>query len=103
MTRPVDEAVYREPGSSRWPLLWGPVFALIGYLFEVFSVGQPHAVAWGLIGVGLLLLTMLWVYARRRFLSVYVTKTHLWQGQESLAVDQIVDIDDPQGELPDDL
>lgn len=96
MSRPAHGEVYREPGTSRWPLLWGPVFALIGYLFEVFSGLPAHPIAWLLAGMGLLVLTMLWIWARNRFLTVRVTDTQLWQGQECLPLDRIAEIEDVQ-------
>ncbi|ASR33969.1 hypothetical protein BAY61_02020 [Prauserella marina] len=81
---------YRERGASGWPLLWGPLFALLGYLAERFTGGdRPHTVMWLAVGIGLLWLTSIWVYARRRFLVVRVTDTELVQGREQLPVERI--------------
>lgn len=89
-----EAVLYDEPGSGAAPLLWGPGFALAGYLFELATGARTHALAWVLIGLVLLVMTAVWVYARRRFLAVRVTGRTLWQGREQLAVTSIGEFDD---------
>lgn len=74
-------------------MTWGPLFALSGFVVESFVAGRPAVVLWLATGVALFVLTGLWVYARRRFLSVRVTDTRLWQGGESVALARIVAVD----------
>jgi hypothetical protein len=88
-----DEVLFDEPGSSWWPVLWGPVFALIGAGVEALG-GRVHTIAWMVVGVGLAGFTLLWVRARRRLLSVRLTPSTLAQGQESLAVHRISAVED---------
>jgi hypothetical protein len=85
--------LYTEPGSGWWPLLWGPVFALVGAGVEALS-GPVHTVAWLVVALVLFGLALLWVQARRRVCSVTVTGTNLYQGREPLAVREIVAVDD---------
>ncbi|OZM75247.1 hypothetical protein CFN78_00540 [Amycolatopsis antarctica] len=75
-------------------MFWGPGFALTGALLELVAGGPVHTIAWVLVGLTLLVVLSLWVYSRRRFLSVRLTPTHLWQGRESLAVSRIAEVDD---------
>lgn len=84
--------LYREPGSSAWPLLWGPAFALVGYLLELLAGLRPHTAMWLLAGAGLLLLSAVWVYARRRFLVVEVSRSELRQGPEHLPATRIAGV-----------
>ena len=107
MTEPVGSAeparfaeCFAEPGSSWWPLLWGPVFAGLGAGVEAMS-GQPHLSAWLAVGAWLALVAAIWVRGRRRLLSVSLTEQELVQGQESLAVWRIAEVAAEQdGELP---
>lgn len=85
---------YREPGAGGAPLLWGPGFALAGYLVELAIGGPRHGVAWVCVGLALLAVLSVWVYSRRRFLAVRVTTENLWQGREKLPVRRIVEVDD---------
>ncbi|WP_216210726.1 DUF3093 family protein [Amycolatopsis aidingensis] len=95
MTEPAGEpTIYHEPGAGGAPLLWGPGFALAGYLAELSIGGPTHTFAWVGVGVVLLLLSMVWVYARRRFLLVRVTPSTLWQGREALPVARIAELDE---------
>lgn len=95
MTGPDDGApvLYAEPGSRWWPLLWGPVFALVGAGVEALT-GPVHTVAWVVVGLVLFGLALLWVQARRRVCSVTVTAAALYQGREPLAVREIAEVDD---------
>jgi hypothetical protein len=85
--------LYAEPGSRWWPLLWGPVFALVGAGAEALS-GPVHVAAWVVVGVVLFGMALLWVQARRRVCAVVVTRTTLYQGREPLAVVEIAAVDD---------
>lgn len=90
MTRALDEEVlYEEQGAGLAPLLWGPGFALIGFLVELYAISRPHAVAWLVIAVVLFLCAAVWVYARRRFMSVRVTAARLSEGEETVSLEHV--------------
>lgn len=89
----MSETRYLEPGAKWTALLCGPVFALAGYLVELVT-GATHAIAWVLVGLGLAVITAPWVHARRRFLTVKVTRTELWEGRESLPLAEIAETKD---------
>jgi hypothetical protein len=55
--------------------------------------GRPHPVGWSLAGLVLLGLTLIWVQARRRTLSVRLTPYTLTLGRESLQVSRIAEVD----------
>lgn len=95
MTTPDDSALvlYAEPGSSLWPVLWGPGFALAGALVELAS-GPVHVIAWVVVGIVLAGLAFIWVQARRRVCAVRLTTSALTQGRESLGVDDLAAVDD---------
>jgi len=96
----VDEELhYQEPGAGAGPLLWGPGFALVGYLVELWVTPQQHAMAWLVVGVVLLLCSAVWVGARRRFMSVRVSSSLLSQGSETLALERVVEICDEDAPL----
>ncbi|HEX5404069.1 MAG TPA: hypothetical protein VFX16_17415 [Pseudonocardiaceae bacterium] len=88
-----DPVLYAEPGSTWWPLLWGPVFALVGAGVEALS-GPVHVVAWVIVALLLFGIAFLWVHARRQVCSVVLTRMELHQGREPLPVRQIVEVDD---------
>jgi hypothetical protein len=90
MTQPV---LFDEPGSSWWPVLWGPVFAALGAAVEALG-GRVHTIAWIVVGLGLAGGAALWARARRRLLSVRLTGDTLAEGQESLAVQRIAAIEE---------
>ena len=89
-----DTVRYEEPGSGPSPLLWGPGFAVVGFLLDLYTAARPHVVAWIVIGVVLFLCSALWVYARRRFMSVRVTGSELVQGDERLHLERIAEVRD---------
>lgn len=95
MTTPDDSALvlYAEPGSSMWPVLWGPGFALVGALVELAS-GPVHVLAWVVVGIVLAGLALIWVQARRRVCAVRLTTSALTQGRESLDVGKLDAVDD---------
>ncbi|WP_410561850.1 hypothetical protein [Amycolatopsis sp. cmx-4-61] len=86
--------LYAESGVSWGAIGWGPVFALVGALAELVTGGPVHVVGWLLVGLGLCVLTMPWVYARRRFLSLEVTSEQLRQGREKVPAAQIASVTD---------
>jgi hypothetical protein len=77
--------LYAEPGTSWWPLLWGPVFALVGFGLEALT-GANRPWLWLLVAVTLLLPTLVWVQGRRRVYAVRLTPVALHQGREELPV-----------------
>ncbi|MER6900206.1 hypothetical protein, partial [Amycolatopsis sp. NPDC000740] len=89
-----ERTLYSEPGVGWSALVWGPLFALLGALAELATAGPTHVVGWVLIGVALVALTLPWVYARRRFLSLEVTTEGLRQGRETLAAEKIASVSD---------
>jgi hypothetical protein len=93
MTEPDAPVLFNEPGSSLWPLLWGPIFAAVGAGLEALT-GRVHAAAWPLVAIGLAGIAAVWVTSRRRLLSVRLTTKVLTQGQESLAVERIAEVDE---------
>jgi hypothetical protein len=96
VTAPADDnapVLYAEPGSSWWPLLFGPVFALVGAGVEALS-GPVHGLDWLIVALVLFGFTALWVQARRRVCSVVLTATALHQGREPLPVERIAEVDD---------
>jgi hypothetical protein len=91
--------LYAEPGSTRWPLLWGPLFAAIGAGLEVVT-GPVHTVAWLIIAIALFGGAALWVNARRKFYKVELTPTQLTQGRETIetkTISAITDVGAPTG------
>jgi hypothetical protein len=97
MTEPDAEAtahpLYAEPGSTWWPVLWGPIFAVLGAVVEGLA-GPVHVIAWVLIGLGLAVAALVWVQARRRVCSVRLSHLALYQGREQLTVDRIAEVDE---------
>lgn len=80
--------LYRESGSSWWPLLWGPAFAVCGYLVEL-STGPASVGLWTIVGLGLLLAAFLWVNGRVKVASVRLTGEDVQFGRERLPVAMI--------------
>ena len=93
MTDPDAPVLFAEPGSSFWPLLWGPIFAVLGAAVEAMS-GRVHTVAWPLVGLALAGIAAVWVASRRRVLCVRLTTKTLTQGQETLTVERIAEVDE---------
>ncbi|ASU80311.1 hypothetical protein CDG81_20850 [Actinopolyspora erythraea] len=75
---------YAERGSSWWPLLWGPSFALLGLAVELSTPGPLHLPQWLVLAVLLAAMAVPWVLARRRFRSVRLTTSELTLGGESV-------------------
>lgn len=94
VTEDAEQVLYEEIGSSYWPLIWAPLFTVGGIAFDAVVGARPHVFGWTLVGLILLLFTTLWVYARRRFLAVRLTRTVLLQGRERLPVERIAEVDE---------
>ncbi|WP_020662934.1 hypothetical protein [Amycolatopsis benzoatilytica] len=86
--------LYAEPGVGWTALIWGPLFAVLGAFAELATGGPVHVVGWLMIGFALCVLTMPWVYARRRFLSLAVTTEGLRQGRETVPAEKIASVTD---------
>ncbi len=86
--------LYAEVGSSWWPVAWGPIFALLGVLFEAWTGDQVHYFGWTLVGLALAGAAALWVQARRRVCSVQLTPAALRLGRETVPVRRIVAVGD---------
>jgi hypothetical protein len=80
--------LYRESGSSWWPLLWGPGFAVAGYLVERIT-GPASVGLWAIVGLGLTLGTILWVNGRVKTGSVALTAEEAQFGREKLPLAMI--------------
>ena len=89
-----DRRLYHEAGVSWVALIWGPLFAVVGLLAELVTGGPVHVVGWVTVAIGLCLLTLPWVYARRRFLSLEVTMGEYRQGREKIPAEQIAEVDE---------
>ncbi|GAA3553413.1 hypothetical protein GCM10022222_41430 [Amycolatopsis ultiminotia] len=90
----MGRTLYSEPGVRWTALVWGPLFAVLGALAELATGGPVHVVGWVLVGVALVALTLPWVYARRRFLSIEVTTHELRQGRERVPAGRIAEVTD---------
>jgi hypothetical protein len=88
-----EPVLHAEPGSTWWPVLWGPAFAVIAMGVEGFT-GAVNVLAWAMIGLALMGTTAIWVQGRRRICSVQLTPSTLRQGRERLAVKRIAEVDD---------
>lgn len=86
--------LYAESGVSWAAIGWGPAFALVGALAELATGGPVHVVGWLMVGFALGVITMPWVYARRRFLSLEVTTEQLRQGREKVPAAEISSVTD---------
>jgi hypothetical protein len=90
---PDDPVLFAEYGSSWWPVLWGPLFAVVGIVLEALT-GPVHWPAWLLVAGGLGGGALVWVSARRRVYLVRLTTGTLTQGREPLPVDEITGVTD---------
>ena len=84
--------LYAEAGASWWPLLWGPVFAVVGFGVEALT-GPASATVWSLVCLGLVAASALWVQGRRRVYAVRLTPSALRQGQEVLRLAEVEAVD----------
>ncbi|WP_189060431.1 hypothetical protein [Longimycelium tulufanense] len=89
-----ERVLYAEPGSTWWPVLWGPAFALLGLAVEALTGGGVHWAGWTVAAAGLAVAALVWVYARRRLCSLRLTFAILRQGREELPVRRIAAADD---------
>ncbi len=88
--------LYTESGTSWWPLLWGPLFAALGFGVEALT-GSTGPLLWLLVALLLFLPTALWVQGRRRLYAVRLTPVALHQGREELP---LRDVDAVEGVEP---
>ena len=86
--------LYAEAGSSWWPLGWGPLLAAVGLLVELASGGAVELWVWLPLAVLSVLVSAVWVSARRRLREVRLTPATLRQGREELAVELIAGVGD---------
>ncbi|WP_394615177.1 hypothetical protein JNUCC0626_35985 [Lentzea sp. JNUCC 0626] len=80
--------LYRESGSSWWPLLWGPAFAVAGYLVELVT-GPASVTLWLVAGLVLTLSAVVWVNLRIKTGSIVLTTEEAQFGREKLPVAMI--------------
>lgn len=92
----IQPVLYAEPGSTWWPVLWGPIFAVVGALVEL-TTGPVHTLAWVLVAFGFAGAAAIWVNARRKVCSVELTPVTLRQGRETLDVAKIAAADEEVG------
>ena len=91
--------LFTEPGSTWWPLAWGPGFGLVGALVELALGGPVSTVAWVVFSLVLIGCALVVVRAKRRFGSVAVTPDEARFGEERLAVADIAAVDDAGAEF----
>jgi hypothetical protein len=84
--------LYAEQGASWWPLLWGPVFAVLSVGVELLT-GPVSVLFWSLVAFGLLIPTALWVQGRQRLYSVRLTPAALREGRETLRMADIAAVE----------
>ena len=89
---------YAEPGSSFWPVLWAPGFALLGAGVEALS-GSVHLLGWALAALVLAGVWALWVTARRRVSSVSLSDETLRLGEEELPVASIAAVEEDEPDV----
>ncbi len=90
----VGPVLYAERGSSWWPVLWGPAFALVGLGVEWLTPGPVQVMMWVLVAGCLAVATAVWVYGRRKVCSLRLTPAALVLGRETLPVAQISAVTD---------
>jgi hypothetical protein len=88
-----EPVLFAEAGASWWPLLWGPLFAVVGVVLEL-TTGAVHWLQWFVVAMVLLGGAAVWVSARRKVYLVRLTTGTLTQGRETLAVDRIAAVTD---------
>lgn len=90
----MTEERYREPGSSWWLLAWGPGLAAFGLLFEVLAGGPVHLLSWLVLAAAAVVTAAVPVNARRRLVTVRVTRAAVQFGQETLPLADLAEVDD---------
>jgi hypothetical protein len=93
VTQPV---LFAEPGSTWWPVLWGPGFAIVGAMVQ-WATGPVHTLAWVLFAVAFAGGGAVWANGRRRLWSVELTPVTLRQGRETLDVEKIAAVGEEVG------
>ncbi|HEY0637327.1 MAG TPA: hypothetical protein VGD67_06750 [Pseudonocardiaceae bacterium] len=81
--------LYAEPGSTWWPLAWGPALALVGVMLDALSGHAVQVWLWLPVAVLFTLISAVSVSARRKVRRVLLTPEALHQGRERLAVAEI--------------
>ncbi|MEO6090367.1 MAG: hypothetical protein ABIQ18_45425 [Umezawaea sp.] len=92
MDNDTGPVLYAEQGASWWPLLWGPVFAVLGVGVELLT-GPVSVLFWSLVAFGLLIPTALWVQGRQRLYSIRLTPAALREGRETLRMADIAAVE----------
>lgn len=92
-----DEPLYFEQGGSWWAALFPVVFVGVGIGVEALF-GGVYWTLWGITAAVLVPFTLLWIYGRRRFCLVRLTRGELTQGSETLPVEQIAEVYDGDDE-----
>ncbi|HWO65399.1 MAG TPA: hypothetical protein VNO31_35725 [Umezawaea sp.] len=92
MDNDTGPVLYAERGASWWPLLWGPVFAVLGVGVELLT-GPVSVLFWSLVAFGLLIPTALWVQGRQRLYSVRLTPAALSEGREVLRMADVAAVE----------
>jgi hypothetical protein len=88
----VEPVLYAEPGSTWWPLAWGPGLAMVGVVLDLISGESVQVLLWLPVAVLFTLVSAVWVATRRKTRSLSLTPTTLRQGREELAVSEIADV-----------
>jgi hypothetical protein len=88
-----ERVLFTEPGSTLWPLLWGPAFAAVGAGLEALT-GPVHTVPWLVVAIVLFGVASLWVNARRKVYRVELTPSQLTQGRETIDTESITRVTD---------
>ncbi|WP_066911517.1 hypothetical protein [Millisia brevis] len=92
---PADETLFEEIGA-RWRVVWiGPIICVIALVVELATGPAIH---WGaLAGVAVILASFsaLVVHASRIHVSVFLTPNELRQGDQTVPIDDIVEVIPP--------
>lgn len=94
MSTDQEPVLYAEPGSTWWPLLWAPGFAVGGIVFDAVAGGPGAVLVWLAGGVVVLGCVLVIVRSRRGMASVRVTPHGARFGQEVLPVAEVSAVDD---------
>ncbi|WP_199441639.1 hypothetical protein [Umezawaea beigongshangensis] len=93
MTDDDGPVLHAERGATWWPVLWGPLFALVAIGVEALT-GPVLVLPWLAAGTALALPAAVWVQGRRAIGSVRLTRGVLRQGRETLRVSDLAEVDD---------
>lgn len=93
----MSEPLYFEQGGSWWAASFPVVFVGAGIGLETLF-GGVYWTLWLITAAVLVPFTLLWIYGRRRFFLVRLTREELTQGSETLPVEQIAEVHDGDDE-----